>query len=84
MWTRKAAEQGHAGAQLGLGLMLREGRGAPQDYAQAYMWFDLASRATDSDIRMQGAKNRDAPAAEMTPSQIAEAQRMAREWAPVR
>ncbi len=48
------------------------------------MWFDLASRATDSDIRMQGAKNRDAPAAEMTPSQIAEAQRMAREWAPVR
>ncbi|MGO9774104.1 MAG: tetratricopeptide repeat protein [Roseiarcus sp.] len=82
MWTRKAADQGHAGAQLGLGFIYREGRGAPQDYAQAYMWFDLASRATDSDIRMQGGKNRDALAAEMTPSQIAEAQRMAREWAP--
>ncbi len=46
------------------------------------MWFDLASLATDSDIRMQGAKNRDALAAEMTPAQIAVAQRMAREWAP--
>jgi TPR repeat protein len=82
MWTRKAAEQGHAGAQLGLGFIYREGRGAPQDYAQACMWFDLASRATDSDIRTRGTKNRDALAAEMTPSQIAEAQRMAREWKP--
>ncbi len=82
MWTRKAAELGHAGAQLGLGFIYREGRGAPQDYAQACMWFDLASRATDSDIRTRGTKNRDALAAEMTPSQIAEAQRMATEWKP--
>ncbi len=46
------------------------------------MWFDLASLATDSDIRMQGAKNRDALAAEMTPALFADAQRMAREWEP--
>jgi TPR repeat protein len=83
-WRRKAADQGNAGAQLSLGLMRREGQGAPQDYAQAYMGFSLASRATDADIRIRGIENRDALAAEMTPAQIAEAQRMAREWKPKR
>ena len=81
-WIRKAAEQGHAGAQLSLGLIYREGRGAPQDYAQAYMWFSLASLASDADIRIRGSENRDALAARMTPAEIAEAQRMAREWKP--
>lgn len=80
MWTRKAADQGYADAQFSLGLMYSEGQGVPQDYAQAYMWFSLASRATNSEIRMQGTKNRDELAAKMTPAQIAEAQRMAREW----
>ncbi len=80
MWTRKAADQGYAGAQFSLGLMYSEGQGVPQDDAQAYMWFSLASRATDSEIRMRGTKNRDELAAKMTPAQIAEAQRMAREW----
>jgi TPR repeat protein len=80
MWIRKAADQGHAGAQLSLGLMDSQGQGAPQDDAQAYMWFSLASRATDSEIRMRGTQSRDDLAAKLTPAQIAEAQRMARDW----
>jgi TPR repeat protein len=82
LWTRKAADQGHAGAQLSLGFMFREGQGVPQDDVQAHMWFSLASRAADSGIRLRATENRDELAAEMTPAQIAEAQRMAREWAP--
>jgi hypothetical protein len=45
------------------------------------MWFNLAafraSQAIDRDIAV---KNRDLAAAKMTPDQIAEAQKMAREW----
>lgn len=76
-WFRKAAEQGHAEAQYSLGLMYSTG-GVPQDYVQAYMWLNLAAA--------QGIKPaqefRDILAKLMTPSQIAEAQRQAREWRP--
>ena len=41
--TRLAAEQGDAGSQLGLGLMYRDGRGVPQDDAEAVRWFRLAA-----------------------------------------
>ena len=61
--------------------MYTEGKGVPQDYALAHMWFNLsASRATEAEYRDSAAKSRDELAAKMTPDQIAEAQRMAREW----
>jgi TPR repeat protein len=79
-WYLKAADQGDAGAQTNLGVMYGYGRGVPQDYVQAYMWFSLAaSRADLAAIRDTAIKNRDALAAKMTPSQIAEAQQRARE-----
>ncbi len=82
-WLRKAADQGHATAQYNLGVMYENGRGVPQDYVQAHKWFNLAaSRATEAYVREQGTKNRDTVAAQMTPQQIAEAQRLAREWKP--
>jgi len=47
------------------------------------MWLNLAaSRAVDTEIRDGAIKARDLVAAKMTPDQIAEAQRMAREWVP--
>jgi TPR repeat protein len=81
LW-RPLADGGNADAQLGLGtLYINGGGGVPQDYAQAHMWFNLsASRATEAEDRDSAAKNRDELAAKMTPDQIAEAQRMAREW----
>ncbi len=61
--------------------MYGKGRGVPQDYVQAHMWLNLAaSRLPPGTGRERTVKNRDILAAKMTPAQIAEAQRLAREW----
>ena len=84
-WYRKAADQGYAFAQNSLGDMYADGHGVPQDYVLARMWFNLAaSRATTAWLRPAAVKSRDDVAAKMTPAQIAEAQRMAREWKPTK
>ncbi len=77
-WYRKAAEQGNADAQYNLGLICIKGQGVLQDYVLGYMWFSLAASHGDVDAQ----KNIDSIAARMTSSQIAEAQRLAREWRP--
>lgn len=79
---RRAAEQGHAGAQNNLGLMYYIGRGVPQDYVQAHKWYNLAASRSPESTREFPAMNRDIVAAKMTREQIAEAQRLAREWKP--
>jgi hypothetical protein len=75
---RQAADQGSAAAQFDLGVMYYEGTIVPQDYVQAHTWFSLAAA--------QGYPSaedfRDSLAEKMTPAQIAEAQRLAREWKP--
>ncbi len=82
-WYRKAAEQGVARAQYNLGFMYSHSQGVPQDYVQAHMWYNLAaSRFAPGSNRDRAVKNRDIIAAKMTPAQIAEAQRLAREWKP--
>jgi len=75
-WFRKAAEQGQAVAQDKLGVMYMKGLGVPQDYAQAHMWYNLAA----AQGQKLGRKYRDLLAKQMTPAQIAEAQKLAREW----
>ncbi len=63
--------------------MYEGGRGVPQDYAQAHMWYDLAdSRFLPGENRDKAVKVRDIVAAKMTPAQISEAQKLAREWKP--
>jgi len=80
-WYRKAAGQGNAVAQFELGVMYATGQGVPQDYVLAHMWFNLA--AAQGWIGFEKAKtNRDIAAERMTREQIAEAQRLAREWKP--
>ena len=37
------AEQGNASAQYNLGVMYANGRGVPQDYAEAMKWYRLAA-----------------------------------------
>ena len=92
-WYRKAAEQGQATTRLGrraiataqfsLGAMYADGAGVPQDYVRAYMWFNLAaSRLAPGFLRDMVVTRREGVAAEMTPEQIAEAQRLTREWKP--
>ena len=41
--TKKAAEQGHAGAQLALGFMYAYGRGVPEDDTEAVKWYRKAA-----------------------------------------
>ena len=74
-WWRKAAEQGDATAQNSLGFMYDHGRGVPEDYVLAHMWFNLAAAAAGNSAMAL-------VAAKMTPAQIAEAQKLAREWKP--
>ena len=84
-WCSKAADQGDARAQVMLGAMYLVGHGVPQDYVQAHMWFNLAaSRSSDKDALAHdnAIKGRDFAAARMTQTQIAEAQKLAREWKP--
>ncbi len=82
-WFRKAAEQGNAKAQFFLGIMYEDGQGVPQDYAKAYMWFTLAASGFPRGYaRDKAVKYRDIVAAKMTPAQIAEAEKLAREWRP--
>ncbi len=75
-WYRLSAEQGDAKAQLNLGLMYATGQGVIQNYIQAHMWFNIAGANGYED----GRKNRDIIEKRMTPDQIAEAQKLAREW----
>lgn len=46
-WYRKAADQGHAGAQNGLGEMYENGRGISRDYIQAAKWYRKAAKQGD-------------------------------------
>ena len=74
-WFRLAAKQGDAPAQNDLGFMYLHGRGVVKNYVLADMWFNVA---TSSGLK-QGKKNRDDTERRMTPKQIAEARKLARE-----
>ena len=79
---RLAAEEGHAGAQFALGLMYDDGVAVPQDYVQAHKWINLAASQTTPEKAGDYRSGRDEVAEKMTASQVAEAQRLAREWQP--
>ena len=77
VWYRKSAEQRHSLAQHSLGISYREGLGVPKDYVQAHMWFNLAACRKRF---KRAAEDQDKLEELMTPTQIAEGQRLAREW----
>jgi TPR repeat protein len=56
--------------------MYDNGEGVPQDYVQAHMWLNLAAANGDENAK----ENRDIAAGLMTSEEIAEAQKLAREW----
>ena len=70
------AEQNHAAVQYNLGVMYSFGRGVPQDFVQAYMWFNLAAAQGNE----KASQNRNIVAKLMTCSDISKAQRMVHEW----
>ena len=75
LW-RPLADQGLNGAQYGLGLMYDKGRGVPQNFVYAHMWFDLSAAQGN----LSALTSRDMAARRMSAAQVAEAQKLAREW----
>ena len=60
--------------------MYAEGNGVLQDYALAHMWWNISG----SNGHKNAVKYRDIVEKRMSPSQIEEAQRMARNWKPTK
>jgi TPR repeat protein len=70
------AMTGRADALYNLGLAYSTGQGVTPDLVAAHKWFNLAaSRGVEEAKRW-----RNSIAAEMNPGQIAQAQKLAREW----
>jgi len=79
-WYRESAEQGYWRAQSELGRHYLTGRGVPQDYVLAYKSFNLAASRRSGQVRERAIADRDSVYELLTRDQIAEAQRLAREW----
>jgi TPR repeat protein len=78
-WFGSAAHQGDAESQYILGIMHMDGQGVTKNYIESHKWLNLAASAGLKDPE----KARDARRQvtdKMSPSQIAEAQKLAREW----
>lgn len=72
---RSLAEKGEVHSQVLLGVMYYKGQYVAQDYIRAHMWYNIAAAKGD-DIAQ---KYRATVAKKMTPAQIAEAQKLARD-----
>jgi uncharacterized protein len=75
-WYQLAADQDYPAAQLSLGIAYAYGQGVPRDVVNAYMWISLSA--------IRGIQNKGLVELQraMTPAQITEAQKLAREWKP--
>lgn len=77
-WCRLAADHRHGAAMFLIATYYEKAREVPKDVVQAYQWYNLAA----SNGHEAGAKWRDRLARDMTPTQIAQAQFLARNWKP--
>ena len=77
-WYRKAAEQGFAQAQHNLGLCYAKGEGVAKHEVEGYQWFLLAAAQGDENAK----KNMAISEKWLTREQIAEGQKLARNFKP--
>lgn len=77
-WFGLAAEQGLAEAQFLLGVSYYRGEGVAKDRLRAYLWLNISA----AQGLEKASKGRESIAKEMTRAEIAEAQRLSREWRP--
>ena len=77
-WFRKAAEQNYAPAQNNLGVCFYNGDGVAKDWVEAYKWLLLPARQGNEDAK----KNMTVLESKLTPEQIAEGQKRARDFKP--
>ncbi len=83
-WYRSAAGQGYPPAQAALSSLYLYGAGVDEDPVLAAMWMELAWQASVGapDWRLYAGQRAELASA-ITPDQLAEGRRLAREWTPV-
>jgi hypothetical protein len=79
-WLKLAAEQGYGLAQYELGLIYRTGYGLAVDEVQSYVWLNLAAAAGVQ----QAVTARDEIMRALSPKQLAQAQKISRDWLAAR
>jgi TPR repeat protein len=77
-WFRQAADQEHPEAQYRLGRLYDQGIGVHQDFVLGYLWYNLAAARGVTVAKAA----RDKLSIKMTPAQIAEGQKLSRQWQP--
>ena len=75
-WFRLAAEQGRLAGQLALGKSYINGQGVTQDYIEGLKWYFIGG-GEKFDLWQEHISN---VKSQMTPDEIAEAQKLANEW----
>jgi uncharacterized protein len=77
-WNQLAADQGYPPSQVNLAIMYFEGHGVARDPVRAHMWMHLAA--------LQNAPNaagfRDEIASKLSPAQLEQSLKLAKEWKP--
>ena len=74
-WYRFAAQQNNVEYQFRFARIYEKGQGVPQNDVLAYMWYSLAASDYFSDGRAH-------MESKLTPSQLTEARRLAKQWRP--
>ena len=74
-WYKKAAEQGDSVSQIILGAMYEKGKGISKDFVEAYKWFSISGETGNGRMYIEKLGKK-----EMTTAQIAEGQKLAKEW----
>ena len=85
-WVGLSARLGQAQAQALFGYMHEHGEGVTQDFVKAHQWYNLAASrlsSSDGEILDIALSGRDRVAGRLAQAQLAEAQRLAREWQPM-
>ena len=80
-WYRRAAEQGHVWAQHRLAGAYAVGKSVERDLVRACMWYTVVKMADAGEMTSGSSRTRlESITNKMSADQIAEAQRLAREW----
>jgi TPR repeat protein len=83
-WLLAAAEQGFSRAQVDLAEVYAEGPDMSGSHTTACGWFLVAAKGLRGIYRHRARTGYERVAAHLTPGQVAEARRFARDWAPTR
>jgi hypothetical protein len=86
-WYLKAADQDNTSSQISLGALYEAGKGVRMNKVQAFKWYLIAAQrgytASDSKTTLLAVQNKTRLKSELTTSDIALAENMARLWRPM-